>query len=164
MSRQAWFPRSLWAGCVLGMTVVVCAAGVAPAQEKQGIFITQASARLTKLIDKGNGDGYKLDDNSFSIGGGWLAQSTTKWVPLYTVTLQSGRSYRFLAAGDADAKDVDLEVRDAAGKRVASETSTAPEASVDFRPESTQQYKVYVRLYASRENLPCVCLAVLLSK
>jgi hypothetical protein len=163
MSSQAWFPRS--SSCaVFAMTLVLCGDGIAPAQEKQGIYITQASARLTKLIDKANGDGYKLDDNSFSIGGGWLAQSTTKWVSLYTVTLQSGKSYRFLAAGDADAKDVDVEVLDATGKKVASDTATAPEASVDFRPDTTQQYKVRVRLYASRENLPCVCLAVVLSK
>jgi hypothetical protein len=164
MNSHAWFPRSLWSCAILAMTLALCAADVAPAGEKQGIFITQASARLTKLIDKANGDSYKLDDNSFSIGGGWLQQSTSKWVTLYTVTLQSGRSYRFLAAGDADAKDVDLEVLDSTGKTVASDTSTAPEASVDFRPDATQQYKVRVRLYASRENLPCVCLAVVLSK
>jgi hypothetical protein len=115
---------------------------------------TWAKVLITFCVWSPSGAAPILDDNSFSIGGGWLAQSTTKWVSLYTVTLQSGKSYRFLAVGDADAKDVDLEVLDATGESVASDTATAPEASVDFRPETTQQYKVRVRLYARARTCP----------
>ena len=39
--------------------------------------------------------------------------------------------YRFLAAGDNDAKDVDLEIQDPSGKVVASDRGSDPEAVVD---------------------------------
>src|ERR1035438_9811921 len=92
----------------------VCEQRVA-AQQGQGVYVTQASARLTKLITAANKSKYKLADNSFSIGGGWLKQSKTKWVPLFTVKLEAGVDYRFLAAGDNDARDVDLDIRDPDG-------------------------------------------------
>ncbi len=135
----------------------------ARAQEGQGIYVTQASARLTKLIDNGNKDSYSLQDNSFSIGGGWLKQSTSNWVALYTVDLTAGKKYRFLAAGDNDAKDVDLEVQDAKGKVVAFDERTNPEAIVDFTPSASGRYLVRIRLYASVDDLPCVCLGIIMS-
>src|SRR4051812_16918529 len=85
------------------------------AQDGQGIFVTQASERLGKLIDKANKGGFSLQNNSFSIGGGWLKKDD-KWVGLYTVQLTAGKQYRFLASGDKDAKDVDLRITDLKGE------------------------------------------------
>ena len=134
------------------------------AQEGQGRFVTQASARLVKLINAANAGGFNLADNSFSIGGGWLKQSQANWVPMFTVELQAGKQYRFLAAGDADAKDVDLEIQDANGRSVAVDDAVNPEAVITYTPANAGRYLVRIRLYDSRENYPCVCMAIVLQK
>ncbi|MSU79827.1 MAG: hypothetical protein EXS16_17285 [Gemmataceae bacterium] len=130
----------------------------------QGKYITEATARLTKHVDTANKNGYNLTANEFSIGGGWLKQSTTKWIPIFSMQLNSGKRYRFIAAGDADAKDVDLEVLDSNNNVVASDTLTNPEAIVDFSPQNNGRYTVRIRLYASDRNLDCMCVAVVMAK
>jgi hypothetical protein len=150
--------------CLASLLVVLAGVGRATAQEGQGKYITEATVSLIKLVNQANTAGYKLQDNSFSLGGGWLKQGTESWVPLYTITLEKGKEYRFLAAGDHDAKDVDLQVLDAGGKVVAEDAGTEPQAVVNFRPEQTQKYSVRIRLYASVDNLPCMCLGVVTSK
>ncbi len=150
-------------GAVLMSTLVVLSPGnSATAQQGQGQYVTQAAARLGKLIVRANQDGYVLQDNNFSIGGGWLKQSKTDWIPLYTLTLQAGRNYRFIAAGDADAKDVDLDIQDLNGRTLKAD-GAEPQAVVNFSPDVTGKYLVRVRLYDSNQNLPCVCLAIVLS-
>lgn len=134
------------------------------ASAQQGKYITQAAERLTKLVDKANKDGFALTDNNFSIGGGWLKKDQTKWVALYTLKLNEGTKYRFLAAGDGDAKDVDLQVKNDKGAVVAEDTKTDPEATVDFTAPTTGLYTVYIRLYDSNNNDPCVCLAIVTTK
>jgi len=130
----------------------------------QGKYVNSASARLVKLINTANGDGYKLANNSFSIGGGWLKQTGTEWVTLYTTVLSKGTDYRLIAAGDMDAKDVDLQILDDRGNVVASDTATSPEAIVNFRPSATARYTVRIRLFASAGNAPCVCLSILMTR
>jgi len=153
----------------LGGLLITLLALLAPGHEAtaqqgqgQGQYLTEAAARLSKLIARANQDGFTLTDNNFSIGGGWLKQSQTNWVPLYTLTLQAGKKYRFIASGDADARDVDLEVQDLNGKRFAADEGTEPDAVVNFTPTVTQKYLVRVRLYDSDKQLPCVCIAVVL--
>lgn len=136
----------------------------AGAQQGQGIYFTQASNRLAKLIDGANKAGYRQPNNSFSIAGGWIKQSQTNWVPIFTVELEAGKEYRFLAAGDNDARDVDLQIQDADGKTVALDDDTNLNAIVDFQPSRSGRYTVRIRLYESRENLPCACLAVMMAK
>jgi hypothetical protein len=77
--------------------------------------------------------------------------------------LTGGKKYRFIAAGDADARDVDLEVQDANGKVVAKDVRTDPEAIVEFTPQNTGRYLVRIRLYASDNHLPCFCLGVVMA-
>lgn len=148
--------------CVASAFALVASTSQVNAQ--QGKYIIEASARLSKLVDTANGAGYSLQDNSFSIGGGWLKQSQTTWVPLYTVQLVAGKKYRFIAAGDVDAKDVDLEVLDKDNNVVASDTATAANATVDYSPKMTGRYLVRIRLYDSDKNLPCVCLGIVMTK
>ncbi len=145
-------------------SLLALAAGGTRASAQQGPYVTQTAARLSKLINDANKAGYSLHDNSFSIGGGWLKQSQSNWIHLYTIELKAGTKYRFLAAGDNDAKDVDLEVLDANNKVVAQDVATDPTATVDFTPGKTGQYHIRIRLYDSRENLPCVCLGILMTK
>lgn len=147
--------------------VLAFATSQAQAQEEeksQGPYVTQATQRLVKLIAKANADGYLLTNNSFSIGGGWIKYDPKNWVSLYSVKLVQGRSYRFVAAGDNDAKDVDIQIVDRNGKEVAVDEETNAEALVRFDPQETGEYMVRIRLYDSRNNLPCVCLAVVLMK
>lgn len=156
--------KGLVGACVLGLLAVAGSTQRVDAQGGQGSYITEAAARLTKLVEQGNKDGYKLQDNSFSIGGGWLKKSETDWIPLYTVQLNGGTKYRFLASGDQDAKDVDIEIQDANGKTVAADVDTAADARVDFAPKANGRYLVRIRLYDSKDNLPCVCLGIVMSK
>lgn len=128
----------------------------------QGQYLTEASARLGKLIGRANQDGYIFYDNQFSVGGGWLKQGENNWVNLYTVTLQAGKRYRLMAAGDADARDVDLEIKDLKGRQHAIDQDTASEAVINFTPDTTQKYLIRVRLYASDRNQPCMCLAIVM--
>ena len=80
------------------------------------------------------------------------------------VELTAGTKYRFLAAGDNNAKDVDLEVQDATGKVVVFDERTNPEAVVDFTPTVSGRYLVRIRLYDSQDRTSCVCLGVVMSK
>jgi hypothetical protein len=153
------------------LALVVCLASVMTvlvsenrASAQQGKYVTEAADRLTKLINHANKADYVLQNNSFSIGGGWLKQSKKDWIPLFTVQLTAGKSYRFLAAGDADAKDVDLEILDDNNKIVAQDAETDPTATVDFTPRVSGRYTVRIRLYGSDNNDPCVCLAVVMTK
>jgi hypothetical protein len=148
----------------VSLAALLAGSGSAFAQEKQGPFVAQASKRLTNLVSKANDEGYKLQDNKLSIGGGWIKQGNDNWVTLYSIVLEKGTAYRFLAAGDDDARDVDVQVVDGNGKVVASDTKNDPDAVVDFTPPASQQFQVRVRLYASRDNVPCVCLGIVMSK
>lgn len=154
MSRSAWI--CLW--------VFFVGVNSLHAQGGQGKYVSEAAARMTKLVDAANKSGYALQDNSFSIGGGWLKQSKTDWVSLYTIKLAAGTGYRFLAAGDFDARDVDLEVLDENNKVVAQDVKTDPQAVVDFTPSKAGLYQVRLRLYASERDVPCMCLSLMLTK
>ena len=152
----------------LGLAFVVLALfgfpGRIAAQEGEGRFITEASVRLTRLVATANKQGYGLQENAFSTGGAWVKQSKDNWVVLYTVKLEEGKKYRFLAAGDEDAKDVDLQVLDADGKVVAQDVKSDPEAVVDFTAAATGSYVVRIRLFDSENNVPCFCLALVMTK
>ena len=161
MNRSFLFSASFWLMTLAAVSIMHTRA---EAQEGQAKFVTEASIRLTRLVATSNKDGYTLQDNSFSIGGGWLKQSKEKWVPLYSLKLVEGKKYLLIAAGDEDAKDVDLEIVDADGKRVALDDKTDPEAVVDFVPKASGTYQVRIRLYESMNNVPCVCLSVVLTR
>jgi hypothetical protein len=169
MKKLAWWVGGARGRLVFGALVMIGMAALLTtravvAQDKtgQGKYLTEAAARLGKLIGAANRDGYILYDNQFSVGGGWLKQGANNWVNLYTVTLDAGKRYRIIAAGDFDAKDVDLEVKDLNGNRVAADEDTASEAVINYTPDRTQKYLVRVRLYDSDQNLPCMCLAIVM--
>lgn len=159
--------RRLACGSCLAVFVTVvstCTSTSALAGEGQGEYLTQASERLIKLVAKANADGYKLQNNSFSLGGGWLTQSQSTWVPLFTINMEVGKNYRCLAAGDNDAKDVDLQIVDPSGKVVAEDTGTNPQAVVNFSPRESGRHLIRLRLYESNKSLPCACLGIVTVK
>lgn len=135
------------------------------AEAQQGKYVNSASARMVKLIDQANKEGFKLQNNGFSIGGGWLQQGTDNWVSIVTTTLNAGSTYRVVAVGDMDAKDVDVEIVNAdTGKVVARDTLINPEAIVDYRPTQSGRYTIRLRLYSSNNNSPCVVMAIILKR
>ncbi len=80
------------------------------------------------------------------------------------LTLSANKNYRFIAVGDMDAKDLDLALVNEAGNVVASDTATAPEAVVNHRPTKTGSYTVKLRLFASENNEPSVCISTVMLK
>jgi len=160
-----WLPRGRFlVGVFLAGLVGFLASENRASAQAQGKFVTQAAERLHKAIDRANSNGYSLHDNAFSIGGGWLKQSKKNWILLFTKTLKAGQPYKILAAGDSDARDVDVEIIDEDGKVVAKDADLDATAVVNFTPKTSGKYQVRVRLYDSRSNVPCVCLAIIMTK
>jgi hypothetical protein len=145
------------------MLTLLAAVGGAEAQDGQGKYITQAADRLATLVSLANKDGYQLQPDDFSVGGGWLKQSKD-WVGLFSVELKGKQPYRFLAAGDDDAKDVDLRILDPDGKEVAIDAAVGKAAVVNFTPPIARRYRIQVRVYESNEGAPCACLAIIMNK
>ena len=149
---------------VLVVLTAALTVGRAAAQQGQGDSAAQAAARLVQLINRANQDGYRLAENAFSFGGGLLRPGETKWVAVGKITLKAGERYRFLAAGDGNAVDVDLQLRNADGWLVAADMGASPEAVVDFVPRMTAAYLVRLRLRAARGDAPGVCLVAMTTR
>lgn len=160
---RRWIP-STPALCLFGAAVLLAGPTRGAAQEGQGKYITEATVRLTRLIGSANKDGYELPNDTLAVGGGWLTKNTKTWVRLGTVKLEEGKAYRFLAAGDSDARDVDVEIRNSDGKVVAGDVKTDSEAIVDYTASASGTYEIRVRLYDSMNDLPCFCVALMLVK
>jgi hypothetical protein len=161
MKRWLGVTPALWLMGILTILILPLPAG---AQDGQGKYVTQASVRLIRLIGTANQQGYRLHHDALSVGGGWLKKSTDSWVSLYTAKLEAGRHYRFIAAGDKEARTVNLQVQDADGKVVAHGMKTDPEPVVDFSPKATGNYLVRLRLLDSVNDLPCFCIAIMMTK
>ena len=169
MTNQGMFPKvrrgRVVAALLAGVATLLLSGGTASAQqESQGKYVTEAAQRLGQAVAQANRDGYKFTDDNFSIGGGWLRQGENNWVALFRVRLDRGVAYRIVAAGELDARDVDVQILDPNDKVMVADTATDPNATVNFVPNATQQYLVRVRLYASDQNLPCLCLAVVMQR
>jgi hypothetical protein len=140
------------------------AAGGQNAVEEQGKYVNSASARLVKLINLGNEAGFKLPHHSFSGGGGWLSSGEDKWVSLYTVRLESTKDYRFLAAGDMDAKVLNLQVCNVDGKVLANDTDNDSQAVLNFTPKQTDRYTIKIRLRSSKGGEQAFCFAMMMER
>ena len=152
-----------WGACCLIAMTFLTTGRLAGQEKGQGNYVVQASTKLSTLINKANNDRYVLQDG-FSTGGAWIKQSADKWVPIYTVQLTEGRKYRFLAAGDNDTKDLDLEIQDSTGKTLASDEDIAATAVVDFAPSVSGRYTVRLRLFDSQNEVPCFCFVAVMVK
>lgn len=146
------------------LSVFVLLLAWSQADAQQGKYVNSSAARMVKLIDQANGAGYKLQNDGFSIGGGWLKQGRDHWVPIFTTALKAGQDYRLIAVGDMDAKDVDIQILNEAGQIVASDTAASPEAIVNFRPSATGRYTIRLRLYSSQGDVPAVCMCILMTR
>jgi len=155
--------RALVAAALIAVTAGATTAQQ-PQPQGQGDSAAQAAARLVRLIGLAKQDGYSLRENTSAFGGGLLRRGDANWVPAGRVSLRAGGHYRFLAAGDFNAVDVDLQVRNEDGWLVASDTTASPEAVVEYAPTRTGSYLLRLRLRACRGDAPGVCLAAVLEK
>jgi hypothetical protein len=129
------------------------------------VRLDEATKRLTRLIQYEEKEGYKLINDKVSIGGGYLIRgmglAPGDWVSTIEMTLEAGKSYTVLAAGDDDVRDIDVDLQDSQGKVVGQNDESG---TIQHRPKTTQVYRIRMRLFASRNNVPCVCLVIVMAK
>lgn len=157
--------RSKGFACALcfGLAFLMGIPGPAAGQGKaSGTYLVEAFTRVTNnagLAGKLVGFGYA---ENLSILGGWV--DAGKSLEFDLNHLVAGTQYMIIAAGDKDAEDVDLEIIDPAGKVVASDVRTAPDAIVAFTPQVKGRHTMRLTLFKSRQSVPCVCVATILKK
>lgn len=79
--------------------------------------------------------------------------------------LTKGTMYAFLAGGDNEAKDIDVEIyRIADGKLIKKDDRVAPTTALVFTPQTTERYKVVLRLKSSGVGGSFCGMAVLCNK
>src|SRR5436309_3242261 len=108
----AWRRKGLTLAVIAGALLLVPAGPVHGQGKDSGLYLAEAFTRVTdnaalakKLVGYGYSDG-------ISILGAWINAGENAAIDL---PLTAGTSYIFLAAGDKDAEDVDLEILDAKG-------------------------------------------------
>jgi hypothetical protein len=127
-----------------------------------GTFLTQAFIRVTDNADFAK----RITGYGYADGVSVLAA----WVDLndsvsFIRPLTGGVSYTFLAAGDKDAKIVNLDILDDKGTKVLkSDGKKQPDAVLEFTPAASGNYTMRLTLAQSRNNYPCMCVATILKK
>jgi hypothetical protein len=129
-----------------------------------GDYIGEASQRLGDMIEGASRADYGLYLDSFLLGGSFVKLNQGNWVKIAEVDLERANSYIFLAAGDGDALDVDVQVLDPNGNMVAQDVTNNVTASAEYSPAVSGRYALRLRLAASRGNFPCYCMAAMLRK
>jgi hypothetical protein len=141
--------------------------GPVAAQRAVATYSKEAMSSLAELLDKAAKNGFHMEPSNATIFGGWLprgrAQGNERWIPMLVVRdLDPEKTYRVIAAGDNDTKDLDVRIVDPTGKVVAVDDATARDAEVTFRPTRRQDYTIEMRLYDSTDN--CVCIGAVMRK
>ena len=116
------------------------------------------------MIDNSTRAGYRPTADSLLLAGAELKQSKTEWIEVGTVDLDSNCTYIVMGAGDKDATDVDIQIRDSNQNVVAKDDTTNVEATVEYRPPVRGRYTIRMRLFGSQRDLPCYCIAAVLCK
>ena len=122
-----------------------------------GAYIGEASQRLGEMIEVASRADYGLTLDSFLLGGSFVRLNQGNWVKIAEVDLVRDDAYLFLASGDGDALDVDVQVLDANGNKVAEDVTPNVTASAEYRPSASGRYALRIRLTASKGNFPCYC-------
>jgi len=170
MSRLSQSRLFANAGALFAVLTALLFVNATPASAQgkaTGNFMAQAVVRVTDNADKINkgrvnaGLGTYGYNEGISILGGWVNPNSSLSL---TTDLKANVNYLFLADGDFDAADVDLEILDANGFAVASDLRANREAEVYFTPQVNGKYTLRMTLARSMNNVPCVCAAVILNE
>ena len=138
-----------------GITAPVHAQG-----KTTGQFMNEAVIRVTNVANGVKFINYGYNEG-ISILGGWVDEKASL---NFTTPLQAGKEYLFLAGGDNDAQDVDLEILDSRNNVVAADVRVAPDAVVAFNPKVGGTYTLRMTLFKSNNRVPCVCVTTILRK
>jgi len=152
------------------LSLGACAGSAAPifAQgASTGRYMAEAVVRVTDLAVRINSNRVNMGLGTYgyreniSVLGGWVNVNASL---RFDTDLRGGVEYLFLADGDLDAEDIDLEIIDGNGNVVASDLRPNREAVVTFTPPWDGRYTMRLILDKSKNNVPCVCTAVLLCR
>lgn len=130
--------------------------------ENEPVYREQALNKLSDLIAAGQLRGYRL--TSTRVTGTVLKKDKVYYMPLTDVQLRSDRQYLVVAAGDNDTLDLDAKIWNAAGDVVAVDAKIDPTAQVELPTGVQGTHSIYLRLYDSRNDLPCACAVAILEK
>jgi hypothetical protein len=146
--------------CVAAI-ILACVASAAQSQGRVSAgYWTQAFIRVTDTAAgaaKLGNYGYQA---GISILGAWVdARDRCE----FSIWLKKDVNYMFVAGGDNDAQDVDVNILDSmTGKSLANEDREAPDAMVPFAPPADDYYTLRLTLAKARNNLPCICVVCVL--
>lgn len=141
---------------LIGSAALVRSQGQTSANFLQQAFVrvTDSAAGAAKLGNFGYQEG-------ISVLGAWVKHRDSCD---FSIPLSKGVNYLFVAGGDNDAQDLDLDILDGAGNKLAGENRVAPETMVTFAPPADGFYVMRLTLQRSRKNFPCVCVACVLKE
>lgn len=117
---------------VIGLALAL-AAGTAQAQSA-GYIKEAVAAAVTQAQNASSYSGYGAATNSFCMLGGWIPKGKELQ---YSMTLEAGKGYLFVGAGDRDVGDLDLVVNDGANEVKDTETDNTPWVHVKAEGECT---------------------------
>ncbi len=147
----------------LSLVALATLVASAPASAKEwvpGKYLDQAMTRVIssvrKVTDK---TAYGLDDQSSCFIGAYLEEG--KSVGAATIPLTGGTEYAFIAGGDDDVNDLDIELRDADGDVVAKDVENDSNPVVVFTPKEDGKYKVVMKLVSTKAKGSFVAYALL---
>lgn len=150
--------QSLFVGAA-GLYGSVCVAqtpngGISPTEYMaQAVARTLVTARAADTLG-----GYGFAQGTSFLGGFLKVDRSATLV----TTLNAGEQYMLLAAGDDDARDVDVILRrESSGAIVASDTDSSAGAVVFFTPNRTDRYTIEVKLHDSSAYGSFVSAAIL---
>ncbi len=153
---RGMFVSSLCMGVLLGV------ANRSQAQNDTSQYVEEAAKNLRPVIKTAVDDGYRMQ-KGLTLAGGWLDKGEN-WTKMLSLELSGGRSYRIVGAGDFDAKNVDMRITDRDGKELVADKGVQKTPVVNFTPPVGAQYRVEMRVFASNNNVPCVCLMSVMIK
>lgn len=124
-----------------------------------GTFMIQSiGAVLQGALAIGDGSAIGFDDEAHCLFGAYVANGSSIAV---TRVLQAGKTYVFLGGGDDDVADLDIEVRNEAGRVVAKDDDDDNTPIVLYSPEGTAKFSIQLSLYKSRTSSSFVSLAIM---
>lgn len=152
---------------VAGMALsLMWVANRAPAQNfdtDTAKYMMQAMVNLDVMVKAENKRGYQFARNSLVIGGVWMDKDR-KYSTVLRFNAQPRKEYVIVTAGDNDTIDLDLQVMDENDNQIVADGRTNPTARVLFTVTRPREVFVRLRLYDSKEGVPCVCGFAMLEK
>ncbi len=149
---------------VAALLLVVSVAMVRSQGQESANYWAQAFVRVTNSA-AGAADtadyGYQ---EGISILGAWIKHRDSCD---FVIHLTRGVKYLFVAGGDKDALDLNVEIIEESGKVVAKDEREAPDVMVNFSPPASDWYTMRLSLAKSKMNsanvqVPCICVVCVL--